>query len=283
MSVCVICANELLMNVYVHMYAECCNVRPGMHLLLIHMTLCFFFKFKFTYHCQVPACNFLLITSFTSILTIVWNVPFLLSLPGVLVEQIYKIDYLFFNYLQGVVWLVWWPSLPLCCQWRGCFYKKLGAVNQCTEVFVFHACRGEEVPHFMSGRKAACCFQFQPQQPDPGSKRASKLGGTDLHPGCNVMCKQAHFQANQHSQKLHLFWCASLFPFVRLRFVVIFTFTTPIMHVLCFGSNVLKHLFIYSSVGKTSIELHCFIWRKQLISRKRKNPQLLLQLGDFTF
>ena len=65
-----------------------------MHLLLIHMTLCFFFKF--TYHYQVPACNFLLITSFTSILTIVWNVPFLLSLPGVLVEQIYKIDFFIF-------------------------------------------------------------------------------------------------------------------------------------------------------------------------------------------
>ena len=278
MSVCVICANELLMNVYVHMYAECCNVRPGMYLLLIHMTLCFFFKF--TYHYQVPACNFLLITSFTSILTIVWNVPFLLSLPGVLVEQIYKNKKITFKVLCDL----YDDQVSRCAlSEEGVSTKKLGAVNQCTEVFVFHACRGEEVPHFMSGRKAACCFQFQPQQPDPGSKRASKLGGTDLHPGCNVMCKQAHFQANQHSQKLHLFWCASLFPFVRLRFVVIFTFTTPIMHVLCFGSNVLKHLFIYSSVGKTSIELHCFIWRKQWIGRKRKNPQLLLQLGDFTF
>ena len=42
-------------------------------------------------HLPLPACHFLLITS---ILTIVWSVPFLLSLPGVLVEQIYKIDFL---------------------------------------------------------------------------------------------------------------------------------------------------------------------------------------------
>ena len=56
------------------------------------------------------------------------------------------------------------------------------------------------------------------------------------------MCEQAHFQTNQHSQKLHLFWRVSLFPVVCLCFVVIFSFATPIMHLVCFGWNVLKHL-----------------------------------------